>query len=382
MYATRRRQLRRVLFALGTVVCPAYRSLGLATNLMLCTFTFLCVRYIQGTGVWRPDHALYERVTIDSLSDAECKFRFNFTRSELHRLFDALGIPTRFVDNNRCVYSGEEGLLLLLRRLNFPNRLVDLVPEFGLSESRLSILLEIVSSHIWGAHKHLLEDPTIWVPDLPHFASAIYNHLGTYDNVWGFIDGTLRGIARPRIGQHLTYSGHKRKHGLKYQGIALPNGLIGYLWGPTLGRRHDSYMLFTSGLLPLLRWMMVNAGSNYVLYGDLGYPLTDVIQVGFRGATLTTDQKKFNKTMSSARVVVEWMFGDILSLWTFGCLKRRQQILITPVARYYFLSALFTNCHTCIHGGNKISLKFGIAPPSLEEYIHLTGAPGAPVTRI
>ena len=273
-------------------------------------------------------------------------------------------------------------MLLLLRRLNYPNRLVDLVPEFGLSEGRLSTLLNVVSDFVWTRYKHLLEDPTIWAPHLPDFSAAVFNRLGTYDNLWGFIDGTLRGIARPSLGQRLAYSGHKRKHGLKYQGIALPNGLIGYLWGPVLGRRHDSYMLMVSGLETTLRWMMTSLGTDYVVYGDPAYPLTTVIQTGYRGTHLSQSQNAFNKTMSAGRIVVEWMFGDVLALWTFSCLRRRQQLFVTPVARFYLLSALFTNFHTCIHGGNKVSLLFRINPPALEDYIRMKGMPGAPVIRM
>ena len=107
----------------------------------------------------------------------------------------ALGVPSEFRDRNRCVYSGEEGFLLLLRRLNYPARLADLVKEFGLSETRLSLLLDLVSEFVWTKFRHLIEDPTVWCDHLPLFADSIHAYLGTYTNVWGFIDDTLCGIA-------------------------------------------------------------------------------------------------------------------------------------------------------------------------------------------
>ena len=85
------------------------------------------------------------------------------------------------------------------------------------------------------------------------FANSIYQKGTALDNVWGFVNGTLRGIALPFQNQRVTYNGHKRKHGLKYQSITTPNGIIATLLGPVEGRRHDSRMLFMSGIIPVLK---------------------------------------------------------------------------------------------------------------------------------
>ena len=52
------------------------------------------------------------------------------------------------------------------------------------------------------------------------------------NNCFGFIDGTVRPISRPGEHQRILYHGHKRVHALKFQGIALANGIIGNLYGP------------------------------------------------------------------------------------------------------------------------------------------------------
>ena len=46
------------------------------------------------------------------------------------------------------------------------------------------------------------------------------------------VDGTVRPICRPGEMQRAVYNGHKRVHGLKFQSVALPNGLIANLFGP------------------------------------------------------------------------------------------------------------------------------------------------------
>ena len=44
-------------------------------------------------------------------------------------------------------------------------------------------------------------------------------------------------------------SGHKRHHGLRYQAVTTPDGIVVHMYGPVIGRRHDSTMLDLSGLL-------------------------------------------------------------------------------------------------------------------------------------
>ena len=73
---------------------------------------------------------------------------------------------------------------------------------------------------------------------LNQYADAISNKGAALENCFGFIDGTVRPISRPVANQRIVYNGHKRVHALKFQSVALPNGLIGHLYGP-VGR----YML-------------------------------------------------------------------------------------------------------------------------------------------
>ena len=74
--------------------------------------------------------------------------------------------------------------------------------------------------------------------------------------------------------ERVVYNSHKRVHGLKFQSVALPNGLIGKLYGPVEGRRHDARMLKDSGLLNDLSRVGFNIrGEVLCLCGDPAYPL-------------------------------------------------------------------------------------------------------------
>ena len=57
----------------------------------------------------------------------------------------ALGIPEKYKCIQGTTVTGMEGLLILLRRLTYPNRLCDLVKIFGHSQSELSLILNTVS---------------------------------------------------------------------------------------------------------------------------------------------------------------------------------------------------------------------------------------------
>ena len=70
-------------------------------------------------------------------------------------------------------------------------------------------------------------------------------------DIFAFLDGTLRRICRQHGNddiQRENYNGHHRAHVLAFQSVILPNGMIGGMYGPVPGRRHDSYLLQKSQL--------------------------------------------------------------------------------------------------------------------------------------
>ena len=89
--------------------------------------------------------------------------------------------------------------------------------------------------YIYDNHSHRILNcnPTILNPAaLQDYSDAISTRGAALDNCFGFIDGTVRPICRPGEHQRVVYNGHKRVHALKFQCVALPNGLIGNLYGP------------------------------------------------------------------------------------------------------------------------------------------------------
>ena len=69
-------------------------------------------------------------------------------------------------------------------------------------------------------------------PALQIYAQVISQRGSPLQNCFGFVDGTVRPIAKPDNNQRIVFNTRKRLHALKFQSLALPNGIIGYLYGP------------------------------------------------------------------------------------------------------------------------------------------------------
>ena len=236
----------------------------------------------------------------------------------------------------------------------------------------LSYIFNGMVDLIYDEHSNLLTNlnqPWLNEVNLRSFATVVSNAGSPLENCWGFIDGTVRPICRPGQNQRLVYNGHKRVHGLKFQSVSTPNGMIANLYGPMEGKRHDAGMLRESGLMDQLEQHMTMADSTiFSLYGDPAYPLRPHLLAPYRGGIITPDQALFNKRMSTVRVTVEWAFGKVLSIFAFVDYKKNKKLYLQPVGKYYSVASILTNCHTCMYG-SVVSDFFDLEPPSLGEYL-------------
>ncbi len=108
-------------------------------------------------------------------------------------------------------------------------------------------------------------------------------------------------------------------------------------------------------------------GIPMCVYGDPAYPLRVHLQAPFREMQLTPEMEEFNKSMSSVRVAVEWIFGDIINYFKFLDFKKNLKIGLSQVGKMYIVGALLRNALTCLYG-NTTSKFFEVDPPTLEEY--------------
>ena len=189
------------------------------------------------------------------------------------------------------------------------------------------------------------------------------------DNCFGFIDGTVRGMARPSVGQRSCYNGHKRKHALKFQSVVTPDGMIVDLCGPFEGRRSDCFLLTQSEIEDrMIPKAQDHMGRALCIYGDGVYPLSAQICKPFVGSHLSDDQEAFNRAMSVQRVHVEYGFQRITSIWAFLDFPKNLKNGLQSVGKQYMVGALLVNCMACFYG-TQTSQFYGTETPNIYNYL-------------
>ena len=175
------------------------------------------------------------RFDLNEIPEAECKSDFRFEKKDIPLLANVLGIPETFKCPQRSVVPGIEGLCALLKRMAYPCRYSDMISIFGRPVPVLSMVTNQVLDYIYETHGHRI---TQWNHNilnpvlLQRYTESIWQKGAALENCLGFVDGTVRPICRPNKHQRIVYNGHKRVHSLKFQSIAIPNGLIANMYGP------------------------------------------------------------------------------------------------------------------------------------------------------
>jgi hypothetical protein len=121
-----------------------------------------------------------------------------------------------------------------------------------------------------------------------------------------------------------------------------------------------------SGLLTALEEHAFVDGQPMTMcvYGDPAYPLRIHLQAPYRNRPYITPQMEaFNKSMSTVRVAVEWLFGNIINYLKFLDLK----IGLSSIGKMYVVAAILRNALTCMHTNNT-SKFFEVVPPAIDEY--------------
>ncbi|XP_075560183.1 uncharacterized protein LOC142592556 [Dermacentor variabilis] len=306
---------------------------------------------------------------IEELQEDAFRRMFKFHKEHVKELSTSLLIPDTVTSVQGVCVSGEEALLITLRRLAYPNRWWDLEPLFGRHYSTLSSIVSKVLTHIEDNFGHLLDltnNKWLNLAELGRFSQAMHRTGAPLKNCWGFVDGTARPICRPSVNQRIHFSDHKRVHSVKYQSVMCANGIVCDLDGPYPGHRHDAGILGDSGLYSRLEHLV--QGSSYTIYGDPAYPLRPLLMRPYAGSSQTETQQRFNSGMSAVHQAVEWGFSKTVGLFAFLDFKKNRNILLQNMPQMYKVGTILANCHTCLYG-SKVSMFFGLRPPSLSEYL-------------
>ena len=129
---------------------------------------------------------------MEEYGEDECEQLFRFGKLGFERLLYGLQLPTHYHCSQKTIAISRGALLILLRRLAYPNWWCNLVTRFSRTESEMSLIFKEILDDIHHRFCYLLE---VWLD--PHcFAKAVQDAGAPLDNCWGFIDGTAHPIAR------------------------------------------------------------------------------------------------------------------------------------------------------------------------------------------
>ena len=164
------------------------------------------------------------------------KRKFRCHKERIPVLAEVLRLPETFTYSQGSVTTGIERLCIMLKRFSYPRRYSDqLIPRFGHHVPVMSMTSNTVVDFVYNLHSlrinvynHNLRDST----SLQVYAETVFVKGVALDNCFGFVDGKVKPICCPGEKQRAVYNGHKRVHGLKFQSVALPNGLIANLSRP------------------------------------------------------------------------------------------------------------------------------------------------------
>ena len=169
------------------------------------------------------------------MDKTECLAEFRVQKQDIPVLANVLQLPMNIRCPQRTIWDRFEGLCMLLRRFSYPCRYSDMISRFGRPVPELCMITNEVMDNIFNNHGHRMSqwnDDVLSLHLLQEYADVIHAKGAPLENCFGFIDGTVRPIARPDQHQRIVNNDYKLVHSLKFQSVALPNGLIGNMFGP------------------------------------------------------------------------------------------------------------------------------------------------------
>jgi hypothetical protein len=187
----------------------------------------LCL--FRAASLSRVRRVLTPGVVVDQLPPEEFRKFFRFSPEHFEQLLTCLQIPNYQDFGNNC--PSRKCVLMLLMRLAYPCRLVNIASAFGVSECYASRVITYTAYAIYNKFGHLLTFmPNKFPPEalqkyvcllsctptsyliftLARFITALSNKGCPLPNVFAFVDGTCVLVARPVRRQEHIYNGRFR----------------------------------------------------------------------------------------------------------------------------------------------------------------------------
>lgn len=339
--------------------------------------------YVRACGGWKRafpsslngDVFVGTRFDISEMADYWIEENFRLPRDHIDYIRQKLGIPDIVRTKNRDRCNGFVAFCMVLYKLSAPRRMCDFRDLFGGTKQRCGRVVNHVIIFLYKrfrAKLNTLDRERLTDDYLLRLCALHHRKNQVMDNIWGFIDATIRPCCKPVRYQDVIYNGKDKVHAIKFQTVVTWDGMISHCNGPWAGARHDTGIYAESKLEDFLHDMPhVPSHGNppLALYSDIGYAFSARLCVPFPDGRVNARHAAFNHSMSQSRITVEWAYGRVLQLWSSLDFNRNLKLFKSPIGALYMVAVLLTNVVTCTDRSNEISMYSGCRVPTLDEYL-------------
>ncbi|KAF8580993.1 hypothetical protein K439DRAFT_1648025 [Ramaria rubella] len=291
---------------------------------------------------------------------------------ELITLANVMLLPDPLLTKGGYRAPAIECIGLLCAHLHSPEDQWSLAMKYVRPQLAISEIINETVSYIELMWHHLFDwdDKGIVSPSmLQSYADALHVFGAPSWSLFGFIDCTIWQTCWPGVYQELAYTGYKKYHGMKFQGVVVPNGLIVHMARPYHAPQNDCGMLHMSQLLSKLQRHAIQPGScegdplqdhYFQVYSDSAYGVSPVMISPFSGVgELTVEQHEWNTAMGAVCISVEHRLA----------VSQCQKIYGNTCGLLYWVGVLLTNAHSCVVL-NQTAIRYTCDPPLVEDYFH------------
>ena len=128
-------------------------------------------------------------------------FEKMFRRNDVDHVLDVMKLSGTSISCGRArrsqYFSAEICLRIVLRRLAYPCRFVDLVDIFGLPSNRICDIFHSTVDFLYTVYARKLNQYSIWTDWFPDFAKAMKDFGAPYENLVNIFDGHFFAVCRP-----------------------------------------------------------------------------------------------------------------------------------------------------------------------------------------
>jgi hypothetical protein len=254
----------------------------------------------------------YVNNVVPYYDDIDFQSHFRFTREVVEKVLTEIRLKPVIVSPGRPPVQPLEAFLLTLWILGNQECFRSTADRFGFSRGHAhKIFIKTIKYVTSKKNKYI-----IW-PVGQHLMKNVdnFNHLrgnNSFPNVVGCVDGTHIMIPGPRNDD--SFYNRKGVNSMILQGICNSGMSFIDVYCGWPGSAHDARVWRNSPIYQNLRNNAIP--TFYHLLGDSAYPLEEFIIVPFKdNGHLTAQQKRFNKILSSTRVVIEQAYGRLKGTW-------------------------------------------------------------------